>query len=147
MKTIRNIALLCLLLLSSTAIYANDLLNSLTSQLGITAEQAAGGAGALFNLAKSRLGSDDYAQLAEAVPDIDNLIAAAPALTDSATGAVANMLGGESGLGGLATLASSFTELGLSADMISQFTPIVLDYLQKAGGSSVMEIMKGVLGT
>lgn len=146
MQTIRNVILSSLLLLSSTAIYANDLLQSLTSQLGVTTEQAVGGAGALFNLAKSRLPGADYAQIASVVPDIDNLIAAAPQVKDSATGAVASMLGGENGLGSLATLASSFSQLGLSSDMISQFTPIVLDYLQQSGGTDVMALMKGALG-
>jgi hypothetical protein len=146
MQTIHKLMLLCLLFLSSTAISANDLLDNLTSQLGVTTEQAAGGAGALFNLAKSRLTNEDFAPIAAAVPDIDKLIAAAPAMTETATGSVANMLGGENALGSLANLASSFSQLGLSTEMISRFTPIVLDYLQKAGGSSVMDVMKGALG-
>jgi hypothetical protein len=149
MGLIRYLTLSCLLFLSSTALSANDLLQSLTSQLGITTEQAAGGAGALFNLAKNRLGGEDFSQIAAAVPDIDSLISAAPAVTESAASegasAVASMLGGESGLSNLATLATSFSQLGLSADMIAQFTPIVLDYLQQVGGTSVMEMMKGAL--
>jgi flavorubredoxin len=145
MEAIRNLALTCLLLLSSSPLYANDLLQNLTSQLGITTEQAAGGAGAMFNLAKSRLSSEDFSQIAATVPDIDGLMAAAPALTESANNAVATMLGGENGLGNLATLAISFGQLGLSSDMITQFTPIVLQYLQQVGGDTVMEVMKGVL--
>jgi hypothetical protein len=145
MQTIRNIFLLCLLLISSTAISANELIQNLTNQLGITTEQATGGAGALFNLAKSQLTSEDFSQIAAAVPDIDNLIAAAPAVTESTTGAVSSMLGSESGLGSLASLASSFSKLGLSSDMIGQFTPIVLDYLQQAGGTNLMEMTKGAL--
>jgi flavorubredoxin len=145
MEAIRNLALTCLLLLSSNALYASDLLHSLTSQLGITTEQAAGGAGSLFNLAKSRLSSEDFSQIAAVVPDIDGLIAAAPTMSESASGAVTSMLGGENGLGSLAALASSFSQLGLSSDMISQFTPIILDYLQQVGGSSVMEVMKTAL--
>jgi hypothetical protein len=145
MQFTRIIIILSLLLLSTTAISANDLLNNLTSQLGITNEQAAGGAGAMFNLAKSRLSSEDFAPIAAAVPDLDSLMAAAPSVTETATGKMANMLGGENGLGSLATLASSFTQLGLSSDMISQFTPIVLDYLQQVGGTSVMDVMKGAL--
>jgi flavorubredoxin len=145
MELIRNLAISCLLLLSSNALSANELLQSLTSQLGVTTEQAAGGAGAMFNLAKSRLSSEDFSQIASTVPDIDSLMAAAPTLTESATDAVASALGGESGLGNLATLAISFGQLGLSSDMITQFTPIVLDYLQQVGGDTVMEVMQGVL--
>ncbi|MCG7862974.1 MAG: DUF2780 domain-containing protein [Candidatus Thiodiazotropha endolucinida] len=147
MDVVRNLALACLLFLSSTAVSANSLLDSLTSQLGITTEQAAGGAGALFELAKNRLTNEDFSQIAAVVPDLDSLIAAAPSLSDatSGSGAVASMLGGESGLGNLAGLATSFSQLGLSPDMIGQFTPIVLEYLQQAGGGTVMEVMKGAL--
>ncbi|MEW8137071.1 MAG: DUF2780 domain-containing protein [Candidatus Thiodiazotropha endolucinida] len=147
MDVVRNLALACLLFLSSTAVSANSLLDSLTSQLGISTEQAAGGAGALFELAKNRLTNEDFSQIAAVVPDIDSLIAAAPSLSDSTSGpgAVASMLGGESGLGNLAGLATSFNQLGLSPDMIGQFTPIVLEYLQQAGGGTVMEVMKGAL--
>ncbi|MEW8230676.1 MAG: DUF2780 domain-containing protein [Candidatus Thiodiazotropha endolucinida] len=147
MDVVRNLALACLLFLSSTAVSANSLLDSLTSQLGITTEQAAGGAGALFGLAKNRLTNEDFSQIAAVVPDLDSLIAAAPSLSDatSGAGAVASMLGGESGLGNLAGLATSFSQLGLSPEMIGQFTPIVLEYLQQAGGGTVMEVMKGAL--
>jgi flavorubredoxin len=145
MVVLRNLAITCLLLLSSNALSANDLLQNLTSQLGVTSEQAAGGAGAMFNLAKSRLSSEDFSQIAATVPDIDGLMAAAPTLTESASDAVATMLGGDNGLGNLATLAISFGQLGLSSDMITQFTPIVLQYLQQVGGDTVMEAMKGVL--
>ncbi|MEW8027041.1 MAG: DUF2780 domain-containing protein [Candidatus Thiodiazotropha sp.] len=147
MDVIRYLALSCLLVLSTNVQAANGLLDNLTNQLGVTAEQAAGGAGALFNLAKNRLASEDFSQIAAVVPDIDSLIAAAPALSDTTSGAaaVASMLGGESGLGNLASLASSFSQLGLSTDMIGQFTPIVLEYLQQVGGGTVMEVMKGAL--
>ncbi|MEW8489334.1 MAG: DUF2780 domain-containing protein [Candidatus Thiodiazotropha endolucinida] len=149
MDVVRNLALACLLFLSSTAVSTNSLLDSLTSQLGITTEQAAGGAGALFELARNRLTNEDFSQIAAVVPDLDSLIAAAPSLSDATSGAgagaVASMLGGESGLGNLAGLATSFSQLGLSPDMIGQFTPIVLEYLQQAGGGTVMEVMKGAL--
>jgi flavorubredoxin len=145
MEVIRNLAIAFLLLLSSSALSANDLIQSLTSQLGITTEQAAGGAGAMFNLAKSRLSSEDFSQIAASVPDIDGLMAAAPALTDTASDAVASMLGGENGLGSLASLAISFGQLGLPSDMITQFTPIILDYLQQVGGDTIMEVMKVAL--
>jgi hypothetical protein len=145
MQTIRNFFLFCLLLIASTAISANELIQSLTSQLGITTEQATGGAGALFNMAKSQLTSDEFSQIAAAVPDINTLIAAAPAITESTSGAVSSMLGSESGLANLASLATSFSQLGLTSDMIAQFTPIVFDYLQQAGGNNLMEMMKGAL--
>ncbi|MEJ2426086.1 MAG: DUF2780 domain-containing protein [Candidatus Thiodiazotropha sp.] len=46
---------LCLLIFNPSTAFADGLLNTLTSQLGITSEQASGGAGALFNLAQGNL--------------------------------------------------------------------------------------------
>ncbi|MEW8562152.1 MAG: hypothetical protein B6D72_07375 [gamma proteobacterium symbiont of Ctena orbiculata] len=147
MEAVRYITLALLLITSTSAFCTNSLLDSLTGQLGITSEQAAGGAGALFNLAKSRLPSEEFSQIAAVVPEVDKLIADAPALAESSGGAaaVANLLGGEGSIAGIASLANAFNELGLSADMIGNFTPIILEYLQQAGGNSVMEIMKGAL--
>ncbi|MCU7883388.1 MAG: DUF2780 domain-containing protein [Candidatus Thiodiazotropha sp. (ex Lucinoma annulata)] len=147
MEVFRNLALSLLLLLTSSAVSASGLLDALTSQLGVTSEQAAGGAGSLFNLAKSSLAPSDFSQIASVVPGIDSMMSAAP-VADKASGgvgAVASMLGGEGSLGNLANLASSFSELGLSSDMIGKFTPVVLEYLQSAGGDTVMEMMKGAL--
>ncbi|MES9992563.1 MAG: DUF2780 domain-containing protein [Candidatus Thiodiazotropha sp.] len=147
MEAVRYLTLTLLLITSTSALCANSLLDSLTGQLGISTEQATGGAGALFNLAKSRLPSEEFSQIASVVPDMESLIAAAPAVAESSgsAAAVANLLGGEADLAGIAGLANAFSELGLSADMISNFTPIILDYLQQAGGNSVMEIMQGAL--
>lgn len=39
-------------------------------------------------------------------------------------------------LQGITGLADSFSQLGLSPDMVSQFTPVILDFVQKNGGSS-----------
>lgn len=145
MYAIRYLALLSLLLISMPATSANTLLDSLSSQLGITTEQAAGGAGALFDLAKRRLSSEEFSQITAVVPEVDNLIAGAPAWNEKTESAAASMFGGEGPLVDLATLAVSFAELGLPSDMIGRFTPILLDYLQQMGGSDIVEIMKAVL--
>ncbi len=145
MNAVRYLALLSLLLVSTSATSANTLLENLTSQLGVTTEQAAGGAGALFDLAKRRLPGEEFSRIAAVVPEIDNLIEGAPLWNEKTASAAASMLGGEGALADLATLAVSFAELGLSSEMIGRFTPILLDYLQKMGGSDVMELMKTVV--
>ena len=55
-----------------------ELLQSLTSQLGRTEEQAKGGSGLLFKMAKEKLGSDEFSQIAKAIPGVDTLISSAP---------------------------------------------------------------------
>jgi hypothetical protein len=122
------------------------LIESLTSQLGVSQEQATGGAGAIFQVAQDRMAPAQFSQLSDAVPGIDGLVGAAPPL-----GGASGMLGGATSalgmgeLGGLAELAGPFTKLGLSPDMASQFVPIVLDYVQSEGGQQAMSLLQTAL--
>ena len=54
------------------------LVQLLSSNLGVTKKQATGGAGSIFNLAKQNLSIEDFTKVAKAVPDIDNMMTAAP---------------------------------------------------------------------
>jgi hypothetical protein len=55
------------------------------------------------------------------------------------------MLGGSGGsLGGLASLASSFETLGLDADMVQKFLPIVSDYVGSVSGDQAMALLAGL---
>src|SRR5262245_54864388 len=83
-----------------------ELVNMLAKEIGGSADQAAGAAGAMFGLAKSKLSADQFSQVAKAVPGMDMLLKAAPALGGAAGGAVS----------GLASLTSSFSKLGLKPD-------------------------------
>src|SRR5215813_10730752 len=55
-----------------------ELVGQLTKELSITPEQATGGAGALFGLAKTRLKPAEFSQVSKAVPGMDGLLNAAP---------------------------------------------------------------------
>ena len=128
---------------------AAGLIDLLTDGLGVTEPQAEGGAGAIFGLAKERMAANEFQQLEQAVPGLDSLIAAAPksGALGGSLGGVSSLLGGASGtdMAGLASLASSFSQLGMNADMISKFVPIILDYVQKTGGEQVMGLLKNAL--
>jgi hypothetical protein len=124
------------------------LVDSLVSSLGVTGEQAAGGAGALLDLARQKLSTEDFAKVKEAIPDTGALIKAAPKGGDvsKALESASSMLGGAGGsLEGLAGLAGSFSQLGLNADMVGKFVPVLLDFAQGAGGDTVMNLLQGVL--
>ena len=54
-----------------------ELVGALSKEIGATPEQAAGAAGSLFGLAKSRLKAEDFAQVSKAVPGMDSLLKAA----------------------------------------------------------------------
>ncbi len=68
MRTLLKSALVAVAALVATAntgsAQAQDLVGMLVSQLGVTSEQATGGAGAIFNLAKERLAPDQFSQIA-----------------------------------------------------------------------------------
>src|SRR5215469_9220880 len=121
----------------SAFIYAADdptLVQTLSKQLNVSEDQAAGGAGAIFQYAKGTLSGDDYGKVEKAVPEAADLVKKAPAV-DSATSAAGSMLGKTGGsAAGLASLTSSFDKLGMSSDMVGKFTPIVVNYVEQKGG-------------
>ena len=113
-----------------------DLTGLLTQQLGVSSTQAAGGAGALFQAAQSKMSADDFQQLTQSVPEVNSLMSSVTqskpsGLSQIASGASA-LMGDESNtLGTVADLYSTFDSLGLSSDMVSQFAPIITDYISK----------------
>lgn len=147
-----TILLMALTLISNnTSLYAQDtsLVKLLTQQLGVTETQAQGGAGAIFSLAKEKLSPLDFNQVSNTVPDMNGLLDAAPkkesGLGGMFGGATA-MFGGEgTSLEGLAGLASSFSQLGLSPDMVNQFVPVILNYVKTNGGETVSNLLAAVL--
>ena len=133
-----------------TPTYAEDvgLVDLLSSQLGVSKNQAEGGAGSIFQLAKQNLSAEDFSVIAKAVPGIDQMIGAAPKIEGSAgtLGGISSMMGSSSNkLGGLAGLTSSFEKLGLTGDMVNKFTPIILEYVKNKGGEHAMNLLKGAL--
>ena len=124
-----------------------ELVGQLTKSLSISPEQASGGAGALFGLAKSRLSPADFSKVASSVPGIDGLIKSAPAAPKKTglSGLENSVAGDLGGLGGLATMAGPFKKLGLSPDMAAKFVPILTQFVQSKGGASVASLLGGVL--
>jgi hypothetical protein len=138
------------------------LVDLLVSQLGVTSEQATGGSGAIFNLAKERLTPEQFSGIADSVPGIDTMLGAAPtagetaeesgemsSMTDmlsEATGSTSSLSEGAGGsMGGLGSLVAPFGQLGMSPDMVQKFVPVVLDYVNSQGGASAMQLLQGAL--
>ena len=125
-----------------------EILNVLTEQLGITDEQAKGGAGAIFSMVKEKLGDGDFSKIAEVVPEMDDLLGAAPesgGLAGAIGGLASKFGGGAEKLGGLASLAGAFKDLGLDSEMVGKFIPIILSFVQSKGGDSVKDLLGGIL--
>jgi uncharacterized protein VcgC/VcgE DUF2780 len=130
--------------MSQAAQASPELVGALSKELGATPDQAAGAAGALFGVAKSRLAPGDFSQVAKAVPGMDLLLKAAPA-----AGAAIGTTGGLSQLGGsagaLAGAASAFSKLGLSPELVSKAIPVLTSFVGKSGGADVAKLLAGVL--
>jgi len=129
----------------SAAVKASpDLIGALSKEMGSTPEQAAGAAGALFGLAKSRLNADQFSQVSNAVPGMDSLLSLAPAMGGSVgTGGTLSKMTGAAG--GLAGAANAFSKLGLKPELVSKAIPILTSFVTKSGGASVGNLLAGVL--
>jgi hypothetical protein len=119
-----------------------ELIGALSKEMGATPEQAAGAAGTLFGVAKSRLKPEDFSQIATAVPGMDSLLKAAPGAGGGAAAGLSQLGGGATGL---ANAASSFSKLGLSPDMVSKAVPVLTSFVTKSGGSKAGSLLAGAL--
>ncbi len=130
---------------------ATDLTGLLTQQLGVSQSQAEGGAGAIFQMAKSNMQDAAFSKVSSSVPGMQTLLAAAPAAKSVASGkglgGLASMAGAAVGgnAGNLLGLAGSFQQLGLAPDMAQKFMPIVIQYVQESGGNTVSSALQAAL--
>jgi hypothetical protein len=127
-----------------------EIIKLLVDQLGVTENQAQGGAGAIFNMVKDKVSDDQFSNLSSAIPGLDSLMAAAPDSGGGLSGAIGgltSMLGGEGAekLGNLAGLAGSFDKLGLDMDSVTKFIPIILSFVQSKGGDTLKDLLTDVL--
>ena len=123
---------------------SSDLVGMLTSQLGVSEQQAAGGAGSLFDFAKGQMGSADFDVVSSALPEVGGLMGAAPEGSSGVLESGSSLLGESSGgLGDLTGVAGSFSDLGMSPDMVNEFVPVILEYTQSAGSEQAVQLLKG----
>jgi hypothetical protein len=122
-----------------------SLTDTLVKTLGITTEQAQGGAGALFQVAKGKLDAGQFANLSKAVPEMDSLLNAAPKQSADFAGSESFGLADNNPYGNLAGLASTFKMLNLSPDKVDEFVPVVVNYVQASGGALAANMLQSVL--
>jgi len=115
-----------------------ELVGILSKELNSTPAQAAGAAGALFGLAKTKLKADEFSQVSKAVPGMPSLLKAAPAAGGGAAGALSQAAG-------LASMASAFSKLGLKPDLVSKAIPVLTSFVGKSGGADVAKLLAGAL--
>ena len=125
-----------------------ELLQEISKQLGVSEEQAKGGAGMVFNLAKNKLGPDEFGRISELLPGMDDLLSAAPKPggVASAIGGIASAFGQKAGhLGDMAGLISGFKSIGLDSGMAAKFIPMILSFVKGKGGEGIGGLLEDVL--
>jgi len=139
-------AVLMLVAPLASAADEKGLVDTLTSQLGVTKDQAAGGAGSILGYAKGNMKKDDFKKVVAAAPETKDLIKAAPKADagSSMVGSLGSAAGGS--VGTAAALTGSFQKLGLKSDMVGKFIPVVVNYAQSKGGSTVGNLLSSALG-
>jgi opacity protein-like surface antigen len=121
----------------------NQLTDVLMKGAGVTQAQAQGGAGALLQLAQNKMQADDFAKLAQAIPNLPSLLSAVPALQQPSTLNSLTKLAGNSGgtVSNLLTVVSIFQQLGISPAQMQQFLPLLLDYVNTTQGASLAQLL------
>ncbi len=136
-----------------------ELVQHLASSLGIHEDQAKGGAGLIMQMAKAKLEDHEFAQVAQAIPGISELLETAPPEKKGggllgALGGMAAGLGGGAGSGAgnavsnvtnMIGLAAGFSKLGMDPSMISRFMPTILSFAQTKAGGQVVGILSKAL--
>ncbi len=132
----------------STAI---ELLPAITQNLGVTDQQASGGLGSLFQLAQNTLGEGDFSTLSDAVPNMQDLLGAAPEVAGEASdgGLVGNLMDTASQYSDTVktanTVMKQFEALGLDPAMIPQYVQVINNFLQSTSGQQTVDLFaKGV---
>ena len=132
---------------SSTAASLTDMVES---QLGVTKAQAQGGLGTIFGLVQANLGEADFATLSQSVPDMGNLLSAAPAVSESTKGLTSLM--GNAGkyaqaLQSTTKAYSQFEELGLGVDQIPNYINVTNEFLQSQGSPNAFNLFQQGVNT
>lgn len=130
---------------ASDDVSVDGLLDMITSNLGVTKEQAQGGMAALFNYAKENISAEQFATLSQQIPGLESLMRYLPALSGSSEGGTGGLLDMAAGysdkLGQLKDLKEQFDSLGLDPSMISEYAEQAQSYLDTPEGEKAKSIL------
>ncbi len=112
----------------------DPLVNILTSQLDVTANQAKGGLGSTLTLAKEKLKAPDFESLTKYVPGTESYMKAARDL-----GAVTGPINDQTGL------QAAYSKLGMSWDKVGKFSQVLSDYVGSEGGEQAQSFLTSLI--
>ncbi|MFQ6372037.1 DUF2780 domain-containing protein [Shewanella sp. YIC-542] len=125
-----------------------DLVGSVMSQLNLSQTQAEGGLGSLLNLAKTNLQPGQFSHIADSIPNVGNLLSAAPSAgSDSGLGNLLSKAGNLSDtLQGSAMVYDAFNKLGISKELIAPMAEILKNYLSQSADNNTASLLTQGLG-
>ncbi len=121
-----------------------NLIERLMKDLGVTRQQAEGGAGLLLGFAQRQLGCEPFVAVADSIPAISDIIGKAPrgeiAVPQPVRAYLSRLFGG---VGCLYVLVEAFGRLGLEELQLRKFVEVLLRYFREKGGERVGESLGG----
>ena len=132
----------------------NELIQRVMSKVGVNQEQAEGGLGAILALAKDKLDSGAFSQIASKVGGTDDLLAKFSSLS-SGGGASAGLggllnsataaMGVKADLGGVASVVGTLSSLNIDMSTIQKFAPVVSNFLEEKGLGDIATKIKSII--
>jgi hypothetical protein len=124
---------------------AAELIASLTDNLGVSTEQATGGMGAILNYAKQNISSEKFSQLSSAIPGVDSLLSAVPAVATLSEGGLGGLMNKAAeysdSLKSINDLKNQFDTLGLDTGMIMKYVSQAQQYLDTPQGQEAKTML------
>lgn len=122
------------------------MLNVLTENLDVDQSQAEGGLGALFSYLQQNISPEQFSQLSDGLPGLQNIIQSAPDVSqlsesDGLSGLLDKAAEYNESLKALNDLKKQFEALGLSPDMIAQYAQQVRQYLDTEQGQQLKALI------
>jgi hypothetical protein len=123
----------------------DGLLESVTSNLGVTKEQAQGGIAALVNYAKQNVSEEQFAALSEHIPGLDSVMEYLPEIKAASEGGLGGLMDKAAQysdkLGNLNDLNKQFESLGLNTGMIKDYASQAKAYLDTPEGQEAKKLL------
>ena len=137
MKRIILLSFSIVMFLASNSFAQSDLLKQIKEAANVSDEQAKGGTGAIFEMAKENMSKDDFGKVSDVVPGMSDLLSAVPSVggKTSMLGAAAKQLSGN------AKVLAVFDKLGISQEKVALFTPIITKYVEDKGGKAISDLL------
>lgn len=106
---------------------------ALAEQVGVTANQAVGGLGAILSLAKNKVSAEDFSKLTSGLPSAEKYMKAA----------------GDMGVKGddikdAINLKDAYKKLGMSEQAVSAFSPAAINFVRSSGGEAAAGVLSSI---